>query len=185
MTWETFFFACFVFGFVLSLFGFFLGSSHLHLPHGAAHGVHGHGGHGGAGAKFNLGTITVFLTWFGAVGFILTKWGSVGLIMLLVAATLAGVAGAAVIYLLLTRVLAKGDRPLDPADYRIVGALGKVSCTVRPNGTGEMIFVQAGRRTAVPIRSESGALIPLGREVVVTRYEHGIAYVREFEELTA
>jgi hypothetical protein len=54
-----------------------------------------------------------------------------------------------------------------------------------PNGTGEMIFVQQGRRSAVPIRSEIGNPIPVGKEVVVTRYENGIAFVREWEELTA
>jgi len=48
-----------------------------------------------------------------------------------------------------------------------------------------MIFVQQGRRSALPIRSEGGNPIPRGREVVVTRYEQGIAYVREWEELTA
>jgi hypothetical protein len=48
-----------------------------------------------------------------------------------------------------------------------------------------MIFVQQGRRSAVAIRSEHGAAIPTGKEVVVTRYEDGIAYVREWDELTA
>jgi outer membrane usher protein FimD/PapC len=48
-----------------------------------------------------------------------------------------------------------------------------------------MIFVQEGRRAAVPIRSENGNAIPVGKEVVVTRYEQGVAYVREWDELTA
>jgi hypothetical protein len=48
-----------------------------------------------------------------------------------------------------------------------------------------MIFVQQGRRSGVPIRSENGEPIPAGKEVVVTRYENGIAYVREWDELTA
>jgi hypothetical protein len=33
-------------------------------------------------------------------------------------------------------------------------------------------------------RSDDGAAIPKGVEVVVTRYEKGIAYVRRFEDLT-
>ena len=48
-----------------------------------------------------------------------------------------------------------------------------------------MIFVQQGRRSAAAIRSESGQAIGTGREVVVTRYENGVAYVREWDELTA
>jgi hypothetical protein len=67
----------------------------------------------------------------------------------------------------------------------MIGALGKVSSPVRANGTGEMIFVQQGRRAGVPIRSENGNPIAAGTEVVVTRYEQGIAYVREWDELTA
>jgi membrane protein implicated in regulation of membrane protease activity len=196
VTWESFFLGCFAFGFVLSLIAFLAGSSHLHLhfhhgPHiGAGHGV-GHGAGQGSGShssgvsKFNFGTISAFLTWFGGAGYILSNWGGLGLLLVLALSAVTGVAGGALIFLFAAKVLAPGDRALDPADYRVVGALGKVSCTVLPNGTGEMIFVQQGRRQGVAVRSENGTLIPAGKEVVVTRYEDGIAYVREWDELTA
>jgi len=184
MTWEMFFLGCFVFGFALSLVAFLAGSAHLHfhMPH--AHGVHAHGSGGGV-SKFNFGTIAAFLNWFGGAGYILTNWSRIGIALVLLTATVVGVAGAAIVFLFVAKVLAPGERPLDPDDYRIAGALGKVSSPVRTNGTGEMIFVQEGRRTAVAIRSESGNPIPVGKEVVVTRYENGVAYVREFDELTA
>ena len=185
MTLEMFFLGCFVFGFVLSFLAFLGGSSHVHLHHGA-HGIHhGHGGTHGAAAKFNFGTIAAFLTWFGGSGYLLTSWGRVGLVLILAAAIVTGLIGGAVVFLFAAKVLAPGDKALDPEDYRMIGALGKVSSPVRPNGTGEMIFVQQGRRAGVPIRSENGASIPAGTEVVVTRFEHGIAYVREWDELTA
>jgi len=196
VTWESFFLGCFAFGFVLSLIAFLAGSSHLHLhfhhgPHiGAGHGV-GHGAGQGSGShssgvsKFNFGTISAFLTWFGGAGYILSNWGGLGLLLVLALSAVTGVAGGALIFLFAAKVRAPGDRALDPADYRVVGALGKVSCTVLPNGTGEMIFVQQGRRQGVAVRSENGTLIPAGKEVVVTRYEDGIAYVREWDELTA
>ncbi len=186
MTWEQFFLGCFAFGFVFSLIGLLAGSAHLHF-HG--HGFHAHAGHahahGGASSKFNFGTITAFLTWFGGAGYILTSWGRVGIALIFFIAAAVGLIGAAIIFLVVAKLLAPGDQPLDPADYRIVGALGTVSSPVRSNGIGEMIFVQQGRRAAVAIRSETGSPIPKGREVVVTRYEQGIAYVREWEELTA
>jgi hypothetical protein len=187
MTLETFFLGCFAFGFVLSLIAFLAGSSHLHLHmHHGPHIAHGHGvGHGSGVAKFNFGTIAAFLTWFGGAGYVLSNWGGIGLILVLTAAAAAGLAGAALIFLFAAKVLAPGDKPLDPEDYRIIGALGKVSSPVRAHGTGEMIFVQQGRRAGVPIRSESGIPIAAGKEVVVTRYEQGIAYVREWDELTA
>lgn len=184
MTWEQFFLGCFAFGFVLSLIAFLAGSAHLHLHfHHGSHMGHGHGG--GAASKFNFGTITAFLTWFGGTGYILTSWGRIGLALVLTFAIAIGFIGAVIIFLFAAKVLAPGDQPLDPADYRMIGALGTVSSPVRPHGTGEMIFVQQGRRAAVPIRSENGSPISAGKEVVVTRYESGIAYVREWEELTA
>jgi hypothetical protein len=184
MTWELFFLGCFAFGFVLCLIAFLAGSAHLHLH--VHHQVHGHaGGHGGAVSKFNFGTIAAFLTWFGGAGYILINWGGVGLVVVVMLAGCVGLAGAVLIFLFTAKVLAPGDRALDPQDYRVEGVLGTVSCPVLPSGTGEMIFVQQGRRSAVPIRSEDGAAIPTGKEVVVTRYENGIAYVREWDELTA
>jgi membrane protein implicated in regulation of membrane protease activity len=180
MTWEQFFLGCFAFGFAFSLIAFLAGSAHLHF-----HMHHAGAGHSGGLGKFNFGTIAAFLTWFGGAGYILSNWGRFDLALILVAAVAVGLIGAAIVFLFAAKVLAPGDRPLDPADYRIIGALGTVSSAVRPSGTGEMIFVQQGRRTAIPIRSESGSPIPAGKEVVVTRYENGIAWVREWEELTA
>lgn len=182
MTWSDFFLGCFVFGFMLTAISFLLGSLHVHT-----HGLHLHGHPGGrvGGGRLNFSTITAFLTWFGGAGYLLLKVFRVGLLLILAGALLAGMAGAAIILWFVARLIEPGDIPLDPADYDMIGALGKVSSTVRANGTGEMIFVQQGRRAGVPIRSETGHEIPVGREVVVTRYEDGIAYVREWEELNA
>jgi hypothetical protein len=178
MTWEQFFLACFAFGFIFSLVGFLAGSAHLHF--------HLHHGHMQGGvSKFNFGTVAAFLTWFGGAGYMMSSWGRIGLAPIVTVAVAIGLVGAVIVFLFAAKILAPGDRPLDPADYRMVGALGTVSSPVMPQGTGEMIFVQQGRRSAVPIRSESGSPIPTGKEVVVTRYENGIAYVREWEELTA
>jgi hypothetical protein len=66
----------------------------------------------------------------------------------------------------------------------MIGVLGTVTCRIRPEGTGEMIYSREGSRRAVPVRSEAGEEIEKGSEVVITRYEKGIAYVRRWEELT-
>jgi hypothetical protein len=47
-----------------------------------------------------------------------------------------------------------------------------------------LIYSQEGVRRVTGARSDDGAAIPKGVEVVVTRYEKGIAYVRRFEDLT-
>ena len=175
MSLVTFFSACLLFGLALSAVSLFGGSHHVHF--------HGHG-HGGA-SKLNFGSIAAFIMWFGGVGLILARFSGIALLLVFGGAIAGGLAGATIIFLFVARVLAPGDKPLDPADYRMVGALGKVSSRVAARGTGEMIFVQQGRRVGVPIRSENGQTLAAGTEVVVTRYEDGIAYVRSWEEFTA
>jgi len=66
----------------------------------------------------------------------------------------------------------------------MVGVVGRVSAPIREGGTGEIIFSQAGTRRGCPARSDRGAALTKDLEVVVARYEHGIAYVRPWDEFT-
>ncbi len=72
---------------------------------------------------------------------------------------------------------------MDAADYEMTGVLGRVSIPIREGGTGEIIYAQAGTRRTCGARSEAGGAIPKGAEVMVTRYDRGIAYVRLWEEM--
>ena len=47
-----------------------------------------------------------------------------------------------------------------------------------------MIYSQMGTRRVCGARSENGVAVPKGTEVVVTRYEKGIAYVRLWAEMS-
>jgi membrane protein implicated in regulation of membrane protease activity len=189
MTWENFYLVCFLVGFILSLLSF-LGGSRLHLPKGLhAHAGHvghaGHGGgHGGEASPFNFATLTAFLTWFGAAGYLLTKYSSIFAVLALGLAFLTGLAGAAAVFWFLVKFMLAHDYQLDPADYDIIGMLGRISSPVREGGTGEMIFSQNGVRRAASVRSDTGEAIAKDAEVVVTRYEKGVAYVRLWDELT-
>jgi membrane protein implicated in regulation of membrane protease activity len=187
MSWEAFYFFCFCVGFLCSLLSFLAGSTHLHvhLPRG----LHGHAGHGSGGkgsqaSPINFGTVAAFLAWFGGVGYLLSRYSSIWALAALGFAVVSGLIGASVVFWFLFKVLLKHDRDLDPADYEMVGVLGRLSSTVRENGIGEMIFSQDGVRRAASARSEDGQPIAKGVEVVVTRYERGIAYVRAWEEIS-
>lgn len=189
MTWENFYLVCFLVGFILSLLSF-LGGTRLHLPKGlhahaghAGHAGHG-GGHGGETSPFNFATLTAFLTWFGAAGYLLTKYSSIFAVLALGLAFLTGLAGAAAVFWFLVKFMLAHDYQLDPADYDIIGMLGRISSPVRQGGTGEMIFSQNGVRRAASVRSDTGEAIAKDAEVVVTRYEKGVAYVRLWDELT-
>jgi len=75
------------------------------------------------------------------------------------------------------------EKELDPLDYDMIGVLGRVSSSIRSGGTGEIVFAQEGVRKPCAARSETGGPLAKGEEVVVTRYERGVAYVRRWDEL--
>ena len=190
MTWGDFYLICFFLGFVLSLISL-LGSFHLDLPHFDFHigGDHAHAPHtGGVDAshapRVNFGTISAFLAWFGGTGYLLARFSTFWSLLALGIACVSGLVGATIVFYFLAKILIRKDEDLNPADYDMIGVLGTVTSNIRPAGTGEMIFSQAGTRRSAPARSEDGVAIEKGTEVVVTRYERGIAYVRLWEELT-
>ncbi len=95
---------------------------------------------------------------------------------------MSGLGGAAIIFWFLWK-LNKHEQPLDPADYDMIGVLGKVASPIRAEGTGELIYSRAGSRRCAAARSEDGSEMPRDTEVVVTRFEKGIVYVRRWDEL--
>jgi membrane protein implicated in regulation of membrane protease activity len=204
MTWADFYLTCFAVGFLLSAISFIAGGLrwHVHLPHlphagghvtaghaPVAHGSTGNGaaprtGHQATVSPFNFVTLTAFLAWFGGTGFLITRFSSMWFALGLLIAMGAGVFGAAIVFLFLTRVLISHEESMDSADYEMVGVLGRISMPIRENGTGEIIYSQAGTRRTCGARSENGVAVEKGAEIVVTRYDKGIAYVRLWEEMS-
>ena len=187
MNWSDFYLICFLVGFGLSVVALLAGSVHVHLPHlHVQHGIHvGGRGAGGRGADlswFNFGTIAAFLAWFGGTGYLLERYYGVWFVLALGVATLSGVGAASVVFLFLAKVLMAREAELNPIDYDMTGVLGHLSIPIRAGGTGEMIYSQEGTRRVTGARSEDGSAIPKGAEVMVTRYEKGIAYVRPWED---
>jgi hypothetical protein len=186
MNWELFYLICFIVGFVFSTLSFLTGTLHLHLPTK----WHVHiGGRGGFSVKggvpfLNSFTIMAFLTWFGGMGYLLTRYSSMWLGFALMLATLAGLIGASIVFWFFAQVLMKHDVGIDPAEYDMIGVLGRVSSSIRGGGTGEIVFEQVGTRRSCGARSEDGTPIAKGTEIVVTRYERGIAYVRTWDEIS-
>jgi membrane protein implicated in regulation of membrane protease activity len=193
MTLEMFYLTCFLVGVTLSILAFVGGN--LHLPHVHFHLSHGHVAIPGVGAGhaavgrcpemplFNFATITAFLAWFGGTGYLLTRHSSLLVTVIILLAISAGLASSAIVSWFIVKFLLTHDQALDPADYDRVGVLGRVSSAIREGGTGEIIFPQEGTRQTCGARSENGEALARGTEVIVTRYEHGIAYVRRWEEM--
>jgi hypothetical protein len=199
---AMFFLICFVLGFTLSLISFFSAVTHWHMPvkwpltgGGASHGgvsahVPGHfGGHPGMHGPSSISpvnsmTLTVFLAWFGGTGYLLTRYYGFWLLLALGISTVSGLVGAGIVLFFLVKVLMSHEQVLDPTDYELIGVVAKVSSPIRATGTGEIIFSQEGVRRNAGARSEDGTAIPKGAEVVVTRYDKGLAYVKLWDEWT-
>jgi hypothetical protein len=193
MSWAIFYLVCFLIGVTLSVVSFVGGSFHVphvhvhvphaHVPHGGGHAGAAHGGQSAEMPFFSFATITAFLAWFGGTGYLLTRYSALTVTVVMLIATVVGLVGAAFIFLFVVKFLMKHDRELDPADFDRVGALGRVISPIRAGGTGEILFSMAGTRHTCGARSEDGEALTKNTEIVVTRYEHGIAYVRRFDEL--
>jgi len=195
MSWAIFYLVCFLIGVTLSVLSFVGGTLHLphvhvhvphsHIPHATGHLATRQGGQTAEMPFFNFATVTAFLAWFGGSGYLLTRYSAFTVTVIMLIAVVVGLLGAAFIFLFLVKFLMKHDRELDPADFDRVGVLGRVISPIREGGTGEIIFSQAGTRQTCGARSESGDALAKDTEIVVTRYEHGIAYVRKWDEMSA
>ena len=195
MTWSDFYLVCFLVGLLLTVLSLVLGDLHLHLHlpfHIHFGGVHIGGPHGGAAGPhaasgelpaFNLGTVTAFLAWFGGTGYLLTKHSSLMGMSALLLSILGGLVGASIIFFLISKVLLKYEADVEYESSDLVGMLGRITSSIQEGGTGEIVYVQGGTRHSCGARSEDGAAVAKGTEVIVTRYEKGIAYVKPWEEM--
>jgi hypothetical protein len=204
MTWESFYLTCFLIGLMLSVvsllggMGHFGGHVHLphvghaghipHIPHGIVGGSHSGdmSGHGGSNVPWwNAFSIMIFLCWFGAAGYLLTRYGSFVATIVMVLAAICGIAGGAIIFVFMTKVMMPHERELTADETEVVGVVGRISSPIRAGGTGEIVYEQLGAVRSAAARSEDGEPIQKQEEVYVIRYEKGIAYVRRWEELEA
>jgi membrane protein implicated in regulation of membrane protease activity len=195
MTWSDFYLFCFLVGFSLSVISFLAGAVHIHLPvkwhlplhlghHGggiAKGGLHKGGSSGVQISWFNASTIMAFLAWFGGAGYLLTRYAHFLVVVILAIAAIAGLFAGWVIFKFMVKL---NDAPLTSEDRRVEGALGTISMPIREKGTGEIIFPVDGVRRCAGARSSDGMAIAKGTEVVIERYEKGIAYVKRWEEFS-
>ena len=164
-------------------------TGHSHGPavdQGTGH-VH-QAAHHGAGHQmvpiFNVSSLLAFLTWFGAAGYLLTRFAGWPLGVALAGGVAAGALGAVAIALFLGKVLA-GEQVMDPRDYRLEGTLARVTVSIPANGAGEIVFTKADARRSEAARSLGGRAVPRDTEVVILDYEHGVATVQPWEEFVA
>jgi hypothetical protein len=195
MTWSDFYLICFIVGLALTVLSFLAGAAdfhlpfHIHLPFFDGHGVGGDagggdgGGHsGGEVSWLNASTVLAFLAWFGGTGYLLTRHSHLVAIASLGISTLSGVVAGWVGLKFMVKLTKSDGGPMKDEDYRLEGCVGTLSMPIRENGTGEIIYSLAGTRRSAGARSSDGKALEKGVEVVIERYDKGIAYVKKWEE---
>jgi membrane protein implicated in regulation of membrane protease activity len=204
MIWTDFYLFCFIFGFSLCVLSFLAGAVHIHLPfkahlpfHGASHGGGGttssHGGiaksasshSGGHISWFNASTVMAFLAWFGGIGYILSAHSHLVGIIALAFAIAGGLSASWAVFKFMVKLMNTESWHLKDEDYRHEGLVCTVTMPVRENGTGEIMYMQNGVRRSAGARSCTGKPLEKGAEVVIERYENGVAYVNRWEEFTS
>ena len=176
-------------------------SGHVGAGHGVLHAPAAHGAAATPGATsaaagksiaerstgnvspVNFMTICAFLAWFGGVGYLATRYFALAAVGAVIVAAAGGFVGSSLVFLFLAKVLLPHESRLDPVDFEMVGMLATVTLPIRSGGIGEIQFIQEGARRSASARSDDGQALEKGVEVVVARYERGVAYVRRFEEM--
>jgi membrane protein implicated in regulation of membrane protease activity len=194
MTWEYFYLACFILGLVLCALSLFTGGGHIHgghfhlgghthlrASHGIAKSVHSPAS--SSVSPINGFTLTAFLCWFGGIGYLLRTHSAFYALPVLLISVISGVAGATLIFWFLASVLLPREHALTSEETEITGVVGHVTGRLLPGNTGEIVYSQLGARRSAPARSEDGSPIERGSEVVVLRYERGVAYVRAWHDM--
>ncbi|HEY3367480.1 MAG TPA: hypothetical protein VGK74_20685 [Symbiobacteriaceae bacterium] len=157
---------------------------HSHAGHVSTGHGHGHGGDAEAASvsAVNYQTLVAFLMGFGGVGYIVSRVPLVGWLLAIPVAAVGGVASAFLIFKFL-RFLVRGERVLPPTSY--VGVVGRLNMPIREGGTGELVYMQNDVRQVSAARSADGKAIGKGEEVVILRYDRGVAYVQLWQEFMA
>jgi membrane protein implicated in regulation of membrane protease activity len=155
---------------------------HTHVDGAGGHDVGGHSD-GFFHGLFNVSALLAFITWFGGVGYVarngLGLWSWLAILLGLAG----GVVGATIVTWFIVKVLRNNSEEMNPADWEVVGVIGRVTSSIRSQGYGEIVYEQNGIRLTTSAKASGDSPIPRNTEVVVLRVERGVAIVEPFEDL--
>lgn len=191
---TTLFITCFIAGLGLSAVSFVSGLEHVNVFDNIFHGhralhvprlpklIRHASPKRAKSSMVNAAAITAFLTWFGGGGLLLERLTPWSRALMLGGAIVIGAVGGAAINAVIN-ALARRESVAETLS--MIGVIARTVVPIRAgDGTGEIVFTHAGARRVAAARSEDGRAIEKGTEVVVTKYEKGIAYVTTWDELS-
>jgi hypothetical protein len=75
--------------------------------------------------------------------------------------------------------------PLESRDFSLPGTPARVVSSIRAGGVGEIVYTKGGTRFTAGAQGVDDSPIARGAEVVILRYERGLAQVQEVDTLLA
>lgn len=134
-------------------------------------------------SSLNVYGILTFLFYFGVAGMVLVS--KLPVITALLAPTLIGAIAALACSAILARLFGDTSGLITRENSQIEGREVRVTRTIRPGGTGEVIFTpKGGVFQNIPARSMDSQSIPAGDKVVVVEVRRGIAMVERLPFLS-
>src|SRR5262249_11132333 len=150
--------------------------AHLHIP-GLGHGGAGGGGHHGTAthsassgihfSPFNASTASAFLAWFGGAGYLLTRYSGFTAILTTLFATLVGLVGGGIVFVVLSRFILPRLTEMRSEDYVVEGTVGRITSPIRRGGTGEIVYTLGGTQQIEGARGLNDEEFERGAEVVI------------------
>lgn len=133
-------------------------------------------------SPLNLMTVMAFLTWFGGAGYILYTVNGIFLPLSLLVAVAAGALAGWLVFLFLVKILLPGTVAGDLRAQSLLGTVARVSIPIPSGRVGEIVYTLEGARHSDGARTVDGRPLERDKEVVIIRYERGIAYVEEWDQ---
>jgi membrane protein implicated in regulation of membrane protease activity len=182
------FVACFLVGLVFSVYVMLHGVERPTAPPAVAP-HEARGGHDPASepsAVLNAQNAAAFIVSFGACGYLVSRFTSLGVAATIGIAAAAALAMAAASASLLAAWVIPGARREEIDDrYLLQGHPARVTATIGEAGDGEIAYEVDGREFTVRARSWDGAAIDAGADVAIERVEGGVAYVERWAQVEA
>jgi len=135
-------------------------------------------------AKLNLPLLAAFATLFGAVGYLLSRYTTLGALSRAAIAAAGGGAAALAVLALIQRWAIPGARE-DVVDerYLLQGHPARVTAAIGDDGGGSIIYEIDGVRYALPAVSIDGSPVDADSDVVIERVEDGVAHVESWAQV--
>ena len=132
-------------------------------------------------ARFQLPVVAPFATTFGAVGYLITRYSSLGpAARIAFAAVAGGVAAAGAVILVARWAVPAARRDVPDERFLWQGLPALVTLPIGETNPGRIVLEVDGTRHAVLAMSLTGDPIAQGSDVVIERIEDGTAFVESW-----